>query len=67
MAHNTLASKITALSVADNWSEAKREWSLVEVYKEVTPDRCLCGRYPIFENCILENSIHGNRVVVGNT
>ena len=67
MAHNRLSIEIIALSFADNWSDAKREWALIDVYKEVTPDRCLCGRYPIFENCVLENSINGNRVVVGNT
>jgi hypothetical protein len=66
MSHYELASKIIALSDSDNWDEAKLEWSLVDVYKEDEPDTCLCGHYPIIENCILRNRVNCNQAVVGN-
>jgi len=66
MAHFELASKIIALSVADNWDEAKLEWSLVDVFKEDEPDTCLCGHFPIIENCVIENRLNGAKAIVGN-
>ena len=66
MAHYELASKIIALSVADTWDEAKLEWSLVDVYKEDVPDTCLCGHFPIIENCVIANRCNGNQAIVGN-
>jgi len=66
MAHYELAAKIVALSVADTWNEAKLEWSLIDVFKEEEPDTCLCGHYPIIENCVLGNSLNGQKAIVGN-
>lgn len=66
MSHYELATKIIALSVADTWDEAKLEWSLFDVFKEDEPDTCLCGHYPIIENCVLHNRENRNRAIVGN-
>lgn len=66
MAHFELASKIIDLSVADTWDEAKLEWSLVDFFKEEKPDTCLCGHFPIVENCVLTNRLNGNQAIVGN-
>jgi len=66
MAHYELATKIVALSVADTWDEAKLEWSLIDVFKEEEPDTCLCGHYPIIENCVLGNRLNGQQAIVGN-
>jgi hypothetical protein len=66
MSQYELASKIIALRVADTWDQAKIEWSLFDVFKEVEPDTCLCGHYPIIENCVLRNRENRNRAIVGN-
>ncbi len=66
MAHYELATKIIALSVADTWDEAKLEWSLFDVFKEDQPDTCLCGHFPIIENCVLHNRENGNQAIIGN-
>jgi hypothetical protein len=64
--HKELAEKILELSVAKTWDEAKLEWSLLEVFKEEEPDTCLCGHYPIFDNCIIQNRQNGALATVGN-
>jgi hypothetical protein len=61
-----LAEEIIALSVANTWAEAKREWALVEVYFADEPRRCLCSHYPIIECCVIRNRLNGNEVIVGN-
>lgn len=66
MAHYELAAKIIDLSVATTWDEAKLEWSLIDVFKEDEPDTCLCGHFPILENCLLRNRRNGNEAIVGN-
>ena len=66
MAHYELATKIIALSVADTWDEAKLEWSLFDVFKEDQPDTCLCGHFPIIENCVLHNRENGTQAIIGN-
>jgi hypothetical protein len=59
--------RIIARSEAKSWAEAKLEWNLVEIFEDRdSPGTCLCGHYPITEQCILVNRINGNRVVVGN-
>jgi hypothetical protein len=63
-----LAQEIVALSVADNWSEAKREWGLVSVFI-TAPDECatcLCGHSPIRELCLIRNRENGAEAIVGN-
>ena len=57
---------IVARSVADNWEEAKREWDLVEIYREDEPLTCLCGHTPIIEICILRNRLNASSAIVGN-
>jgi hypothetical protein len=57
---------IIARSVADNWEEAKREWDLVEIYREDEPLTCLCGHTPIIEICILRNRLKAATAIVGN-
>lgn len=57
---------IIARSAADNWEEAKREWDLVEIYREDEPLTCLCGHTPIIEICILRNQLNAGTAIVGN-
>jgi hypothetical protein len=58
--------EIIARSVAQNWEEAKREWDLVDIYREDEPLECLCGHTPIIEICVLRNRRNGNDAIVGN-
>lgn len=58
--------EIIARSVADNWEEAKREWDLVEIYREDEPLTCLCGHTPIIEICVLRNRLNAGTAIVGN-
>jgi hypothetical protein len=66
MSEYKLTSEIIALSVANNWDEAKIEWSLHEVYEAEEPETCLCGHFPIIELCILNNKRNGKFATVGN-
>ncbi len=61
-----LAAGILALSVADTWAEAVREWYLEAVYRQDEPDTCLCGHSPIMELCVLRNRKNGEETIVGN-
>ncbi len=63
-----LTQKILARSYADNWQEAKDEWELKEVFfaDPDQPGTCLCGHFPIVENCVLRNRETGRTAVVGN-
>jgi len=58
--------EIIARSVAQHWREAKREWELVDIYREDEPLECLCGHTPIIEICVLRNRRNGNDAIVGN-
>ena len=53
-------------SEAENWDEAKLEWSLDSIYFSQEAGRCLCGHMPIKEHCVLLNCHNGNEVIVGN-
>ena len=53
MAEFKLISEIISRSVADQWEEAKQEWTLKQIYMADEPEICLCGHYPIIECCIL--------------
>lgn len=68
--HNAfrLIEEIVRLSVAQNWVEARLEWSLERVFRadRQTPGTCLCGHFPIIEHCVLVNRENGNGAVVGN-
>lgn len=61
-----LGLEIVSLSVANNWDNAKLEWSLDTVFLSSEPGHCLCGHAPIVEHCVLVNRENGNRAVVGN-
>jgi hypothetical protein len=62
-----LTEGIIALSVADTWGDAKREWELESVFFTEPGDygTCLCG-HAIREHCVLTNRVNGNVAVVGN-
>ncbi|WP_096698411.1 hypothetical protein [Polaromonas sp. AER18D-145] len=66
MSEFKLTTEIVALSSARVWDAAKLEWVLHEVFESDEPDTCLCGHYPIIENCVLRNKVNGNLATVGN-
>lgn len=66
MSEYRLSKEIIALSKSKNWEQAKREWELVEVFEEDVPGTCLCGHFPIIENCIISNRETNNNATVGN-
>lgn len=61
-----LITEICSLSQANSWDQAKREWSLEDVYEADEPETCLCGHFPIIEVCMLTNTLNGNSATVGN-
>ena len=61
-----LATEILKLSVARTWDDARREWSLYEIYETDEPETCLCGHFPIVELCVLQNRHNGTQATVGN-
>lgn len=67
MTHNErkLREEILELSKADNFDEAKKEWVLVRIYKSV--GECLCGHKPIYNLCVLRNSVNNSKAIVGST
>ena len=62
-----LSREIISRSEADDWRDAKHEWTLVGIYFADSPGTCLCGHSPINECCVLENRFNGLEVVVGNS
>lgn len=66
MAEYQLAQEILARSTAEVWDAAKLEWGLHEVFESSEPETCLCGHYPIIENCVLRNKTNGSFATVGN-
>ncbi len=61
-----LTTEILERSVAQTWDEARREWSLYEIYEADEPETCLCGHFPIIELCVLRNRHNGIQATVGN-
>jgi len=55
---------ILTKSSATTWEKAKREWSLHTIICD-KPNNCICG-HRIRENCIIQNSKTGKKLVVGN-
>ncbi len=45
---------------------ARLEWALFGIYEAQTPQRCLCGKYPIIEICTLKNKLNNSLATVGN-
>lgn len=66
MAEFQLTREILERSTAATWDAAKLEWTLREVFESEEPETCLCGHYPIIENCVLRNKINGVFATVGN-
>jgi hypothetical protein len=63
-----LVREILARSEARTWASARDEWELLHVFfaDRDDPGRCLCGKYPILELCVIGNRLNGNQAVVGN-
>lgn len=61
-----LTTEILERSVTQTWDEARREWSLYEIYEADEPETCLCGHFPIIELCVLRNRHNGIQATVGN-
>jgi hypothetical protein len=61
-----LSQEIVYRSVSQNWTEAKTEWRLINVYEEDEFQTCLCGHYPIREICVIKNKHNGTEVEIGN-
>ena len=66
MAEFQLPREILERSTASTWDAAKLEWALHEVFESEEPETCLCGHYPIIENCVLRNKTNGVFATVGN-
>ena len=60
-----LKAHILPLSYAQNFPEARREWSLVGVEISDEFDNCPCGQ-DIKEHCYIENKLTGQKTYVGN-
>ncbi|WP_322614035.1 hypothetical protein [Pseudomonas sp. BIC9C] len=66
MSEFNLTREILALSQSVAWDEAKREWTLHNIYEADEFETCLCGHYPIKEICVLQNKKNLNKATVGN-
>jgi hypothetical protein len=66
MTQAQLHSEIVARSEATAWDEAKREWTLKNVWMSDDPETCLCGHHPIKEICEIENQVNHKVTEVGN-
>ncbi len=61
-----LPEEIISLSQADNWDEAKQEWEFKFIYRSRSPLSCLCGHTPIYNICVLNNTLNNTETEVGN-
>jgi len=61
-----LKRKILALSEAQDWETARKEWALVDIIEADEPETCLCGHYPIIEICEIFNRVTKTHTEVGN-
>lgn len=66
MSEYQLTNEILARSNAVTWDAAKLEWALHEVFESEERATCLCGHFPIIENCVLRNTVNGRYATVGN-
>eukprot|EP00933_Yihiella_yeosuensis_P032653 TRINITY_DN26268_c0_g1_i1.p1 TRINITY_DN26268_c0_g1~~TRINITY_DN26268_c0_g1_i1.p1 ORF type:complete len:410 (-),score=37.07 TRINITY_DN26268_c0_g1_i1:218-1447(-) len=62
---DTLKKRMTELSEAETFEEARLEWELDNIFWEDETDSCLCGQ-TIKEVCELKNSKNSNKANVGN-
>lgn len=61
-----LKNEILSRSRSQVWSEAKKEWYLLTVWRSDAPMTCLCGHTPIIEICVIKNRETGIQTRVGN-
>lgn len=62
--------RITDMSEADNFGQARTEWEVEHVYKlsaEEELETCLCGYSRIVNVCEIVNTKNGNKAIVGTS
>ncbi|OZS73499.1 hypothetical protein CHI95_16445 [Providencia rettgeri] len=64
--HIQLMQRITGMSTAENWDNARAEWSLQQVFRAQVADQCLCGHQPIIKICVIKNKTNNKTARVGN-
>ena len=66
MSHEQLAEALIPLSRGSTWEEARHEWELEHIFRQAWRQKCLSGRFPIREICVLRNRLTEQRAEVGN-
>ncbi len=66
MSEYKLTNEILSKSKATTWDQAKSEWFLDDINFLDEATSCICGHYPIIEECVIKNSHTGEALVVGN-
>lgn len=61
-----LEQEIVELSHSSTFEKACDEWTVENIWWEPNGDKCLCGKRPIFNVCLLQNKLNGNFARVGN-
>lgn len=61
-----LSNEIIANSQSKTWDKAKLEWDLDRIDTLDEPISCLCGHYPIKEECVIKNKFNNKKLSVGN-
>ena len=64
--HYKLIQRIMKISIATNWDDARKEWSIDQIYYDEDGDTCLCGHNPIKEVIIILNKINKKFTIIGN-
>ncbi|WP_144139214.1 hypothetical protein [Providencia rettgeri] len=64
--HIQLMQRITKISTAEDWDNARTEWSLQQVFRAQIADQCLCGHQPIIKICVIKNKTNNKTARVGN-
>lgn len=64
--HIQLMQRITGMSTAKDWDNARAEWSLQHVFRAQIADQCLCGHQPIIKICVIKNKTNNKTARVGN-
>lgn len=64
--HIQLMQRITEMSTAEDWENARTEWSLQQVFRAQIADQCLCGHQPIIKICVIKNKTKNKTARVGN-
>lgn len=64
--HIQLMQRVTEMSTAEEWENARAEWSLQQVFRAQVADQCLCGHQPIIKICVIKNQTNNKTARVGN-